>query len=367
MVKLPEDSGVPAFVAQRIEHLTTDQKVGGSSPSKRTVSQRQHLNGSEILIVKCVVCAKQVSDLGCNCDRPQLSKHLLGDTNAELYGKISTVDISHPIQGVEDLKHRGWSDAKLINRHLSKREGSCRVLEIGPGLGHLGNLLHENFDYYAADLVPNYLNELGLEQGKSFLWDVSLGGIHEEFDAIVACDVFEHVLNEGDAWLSVHDALKSRGFFYLRVPFREPLTNYATLLGAPYPYVHLRSYSLSYLKEMASYSGFKVKKIRKSYNFEAVYSRRDFGVPLIRKLRAYAFVSSLRLAYGPKPQGSPDAHVVAANSTTSPSVGFPLLVFSRLSPRLQSLIRSVYVFLSKSTVVLLYRPTEVALVLEKRY
>jgi hypothetical protein len=29
-------SGIPAFVAQRIEHLTTDQKVGGSSPSKRT-------------------------------------------------------------------------------------------------------------------------------------------------------------------------------------------------------------------------------------------------------------------------------------------------------------------------------------------
>ncbi len=37
MVTLPEDSGFPAFVAQRIEHLTTDQKVGGSSPSKRTV------------------------------------------------------------------------------------------------------------------------------------------------------------------------------------------------------------------------------------------------------------------------------------------------------------------------------------------
>jgi hypothetical protein len=36
VVKMPENSGVPAFVAQRIEHLTTDQKVGGSSPSKRT-------------------------------------------------------------------------------------------------------------------------------------------------------------------------------------------------------------------------------------------------------------------------------------------------------------------------------------------
>jgi hypothetical protein len=31
--------GAPAFVAQRIEHLTTDQKVGGSSPSKRTFSR----------------------------------------------------------------------------------------------------------------------------------------------------------------------------------------------------------------------------------------------------------------------------------------------------------------------------------------
>ena len=28
-------SGHPALVAQRIEHLTTDQKVGGSSPSER--------------------------------------------------------------------------------------------------------------------------------------------------------------------------------------------------------------------------------------------------------------------------------------------------------------------------------------------
>ena len=38
MFKLPDYLGFPAFVAQRIEHLTTDQKVGGSSPSKRTLT-----------------------------------------------------------------------------------------------------------------------------------------------------------------------------------------------------------------------------------------------------------------------------------------------------------------------------------------
>ncbi len=55
MVKLPEDSGFPAFVAQRIEHLTTDQKVGGSSPSKRT-SNRIWLEDSfsSIEFVNCL-------------------------------------------------------------------------------------------------------------------------------------------------------------------------------------------------------------------------------------------------------------------------------------------------------------------------
>ena len=49
MVKLPENSGIPAFVAQRIEHLTTDQKVGGSSPSKRTEYPDQN-NGKGVMI-----------------------------------------------------------------------------------------------------------------------------------------------------------------------------------------------------------------------------------------------------------------------------------------------------------------------------
>ena len=53
MVKLPEDSGFPAFVAQRIEHLTTDQKVGGSSPSKRT--KRPDYFRS-FLLIRAVLC-----------------------------------------------------------------------------------------------------------------------------------------------------------------------------------------------------------------------------------------------------------------------------------------------------------------------
>ncbi|MEY3908810.1 MAG: hypothetical protein RLZZ90_717, partial [Actinomycetota bacterium] len=38
-----------AFVAQRIEHLTTDQKVGGSSPSKRTEMKKPRAIGAFIV------------------------------------------------------------------------------------------------------------------------------------------------------------------------------------------------------------------------------------------------------------------------------------------------------------------------------
>src|SRR4029078_8047928 len=37
----PVDSTGPALVAQWTEHLTTDQKVGGSSPSERASDQRK--------------------------------------------------------------------------------------------------------------------------------------------------------------------------------------------------------------------------------------------------------------------------------------------------------------------------------------
>ena len=41
--RIPSMLFIIALVAQRIEHLTTDQKVGGSSPSKRTSMDRTEL------------------------------------------------------------------------------------------------------------------------------------------------------------------------------------------------------------------------------------------------------------------------------------------------------------------------------------
>ena len=70
MVEMPVNSGFPAFVAQRIEHLTTDQKVGGSSPSKRTPFLFDSLtghSGPEHSFCRKGSLGKDVRDLDSRC------------------------------------------------------------------------------------------------------------------------------------------------------------------------------------------------------------------------------------------------------------------------------------------------------------
>ena len=50
-------SGHPALVAQRIEHLTTDQKVGGSSPSERARSEAPSDLGRGFLLTRVLTTA----------------------------------------------------------------------------------------------------------------------------------------------------------------------------------------------------------------------------------------------------------------------------------------------------------------------
>lgn len=238
-------------------------------------------------------------------------------------------------------------------------------MEIGPGLGHLAKILQKDNDYFAADLVPHYLTELGLKPGRSLLWDVTHGGVKEEFDLIVACDVFEHVLNEGDAWLSVFEALKPGGIFFIRIPYKEPLVSYSRLLGAPYPYVHLRSYTLGYLREMSQHSGFTIKRISRTYNHQAPYARRDFGLPFLKKSRSKEFVSWLKLSYSNKEMDSKISRTDVSKVRTFTLSSVLKLVFNRFGPGVQSILRNAYNSVLKSTACCLFRPAEIALVLHK--
>jgi hypothetical protein len=96
-----------------------------------------------------------------------------------------------------------------------------------------------------------------------------------KFHLIVACDVFEHVLNEGDAILSVSHSLCNEGALYVRSPYKEPSINYATRLGAPFPFIHLRTYSKRSLQNLVESSGLRTKELRLGKIVMMSHTRRN--------------------------------------------------------------------------------------------
>ena len=278
----------------------------------------------------------------------------------ELYDHISEEDISHPLQDLSSLERKAARDARLIIEAISRRPRPV-CLEIGPGLGHLKEQLGDKVEYFAADVSPNYLRTVDLKQGHGLLWDVTSGGVRQQFDLVIACDVFEHVLNEGDAWLSVFEALKPEGLFFLRVPAGEPLINYSRLLGAPYRFVHLRTYSQSYIKLMASMAGFRVKRM-KGYFEPIPWAQRYFFSPKQKSRMSRNHTSALRAAF----EGSSEfSSSESLEGSVNSSLCLRQRLFSAMPTTLKPLTVKIFTKLRSMFARFTHHPYEICIVLEK--
>lgn len=231
----------------------------------------------------CNNCGKTLKD--CKCEISDFltnSSNEVMDAYVKIYSEIAEIDSMHALQDSLVLEKKAIADLKIISKYV--RVGS-RVLEVGPGLGHLAKLLHgEGVAYFSTDVTPTYLKFL---KGKKFLSNIErLPKFENNFDVVIACDVFEHVLNEGDAAISVYSALKNNGVFFIRTPYKEPLINYATNIGSPFPFVHLRTYDKSSLKQLLFSAGFRKLEFYKRCDSATGFSRRTpFVKAKMRRLK----------------------------------------------------------------------------------
>lgn len=317
--------------------------------------------------VECFVCKTTATDFSCRCDMGSF-----GNPSPEimrsLYDQISEDDLNHPLQETSSLSAKAARDARVIRKYLSQADNRQKCLEIGPGLGDLQHALRDSVDYHAADISKNYLQSMNLPPGRRFLWDVTSGGIAEAFDVIVACDVFEHVLNEGDAWLSVARALKPGGFLYLRVPVGEPLIQYANGIGCPFPFVHLRSYSVRYLRQMAFMAQLQVLDVRRYYE-PASWSRRHFGFSFLQRKHATNHVAALRAAYASKTnlgdRNPSEGSELPQDESSAGQRSFRHELLKKMPKIVADQILRGYPIVTKLMAPLTHRPIEVALVLRK--
>ena len=228
----------------------------------------------------CNYC--NLSSTRCLCQIPDFTRtsHLgIFTAYKSLYEEIAQTDQEASFQSQESLLAKANEDFERIRNFKQRHFGNIdnqdfRVLEIGPGLGHLGNLIkEEGYSYFTCDIVANYLLKFS---NSSFLANVEhLPKFDIKFNLVIACDVFEHVLNEGDAILSVSNSLAKSGALYMRSPYLETSINYATNLGAPYPFIHLRTYTKKLLRNLVASGGLDTIKLHLGNVVMVSHTRRN--------------------------------------------------------------------------------------------
>lgn len=161
---------------------------------------------------------------------------------------------------------------KILKKYKSKDNYFSKALDIGCGYGFFVKLLLENnFDSYGLDISKQSTyyasNHLGLE--KIYTNDLS-NEIFEDnfFDYIIALNLLEHVPDPANIINIIHNKIKKKGIFIIRVPNMSFHFNFRKIIQkiqkkkysliATTPPVHLYGYSFKNLGSLLENNKFKI-------------------------------------------------------------------------------------------------------------
>ncbi len=150
----------------------------------------------------------------------------------------------NPFMQPQQIQESELQTSKVIREFV---QSNASILDAGIGLGTVVRGL-KNFKCYGVDIAMPYL-----KIAKSHGLNVSMAKLEELpyndrfFDAIIACDVLEHVFGLDLVITQFSRVLKSGGFLIVRVPNEECLDSYLTN-DQSYSHSHVRTFSLNSLR-----------------------------------------------------------------------------------------------------------------------
>lgn len=139
-----------------------------------------------------------------------------------------------------------WRQLEQSTRALIKcyvTPGSL-VLDAGVGMGRVLESF-KTFNLYGIDISLDYLHrarDAGFEVAFSLIEDMPYNDAI--FDAVVACDVLEHVIDLNQCCEQLLRVLRPGGIIIIRVPNEDNLDVYLEP-SLKYEFIHLRNFSLS--------------------------------------------------------------------------------------------------------------------------
>ncbi len=136
------------------------------------------------------------------------------------------------------------STRKLLEKHVAD---GARVLDAGVGLGRVLGPMTQ-YDRYGIDITFDYL-----KRARSNNFTVAFSRIEDmpfddgSFDAVMACDVLEHVIDLEKCCTELLRVLRPGGTLVIRVPYLDDMEAYLNE-DLPYEFIHLRSFDVATLR-----------------------------------------------------------------------------------------------------------------------
>ena len=173
------------------------------------------------------------------------------DEYVENYKKIARDHVSSIAINQENpfMEEQLWVSLEASTREFVRKyvPAGSKILDVGVGLGRLLEPLTE-YDRYGVDISLDYL-----QAAKQRGINVALSKIEELpysdgfFDAIVTCDVLEHVFDLNYCSEKILSCLKPGGILIVRVPYKEDLNVYLNK-DLPYEFIHMRNFDEASLR-----------------------------------------------------------------------------------------------------------------------
>jgi SAM-dependent methyltransferase len=182
------------------------------------------------------------------------------------YERIAADDLNRSLQPSDYLAEQ----ADLLASYLPAVHG-MHVCEVGLGQGLLFDRLVASrpMKATAVDIAVEYLTKYAMRRPAQHggpeielvVANAETLPYEDEFNLVVASELFEHVLNLGDLLISLRRSLVTSGQLIVRVPYKEDLRQYARQNGCPYKFVHLRSFTREGLVDLMHQGGFEVRRV----------------------------------------------------------------------------------------------------------
>jgi len=167
------------------------------------------------------------------------------DAYMDNYDKIAADHISKITEFQENpfIEEELWvslerQTREIIRKYVPKGQ---RILDVGVGLGRLLEPLTE-YERYGVDISLDYLiiaKSRGIEVALAKVEDLPYA--KGSFDAIVACDVLEHVFDLNYCCRKIIECLRPGGILIVRVPYKEDLDVYLND-DLSYEFIHIRNF-----------------------------------------------------------------------------------------------------------------------------